>query len=108
MEEKRYKDIEAHKLSEADENERNRYVLVDVRRDEEYEAGHIPGARHIPHDQMESRAGELEPYKDQDILLICRSGRRSVFAANVLADRGFQRLYNLKGGMLEWTGPMEK
>ncbi|PTX65077.1 rhodanese-related sulfurtransferase [Melghirimyces profundicolus] len=106
--EKRYTDVDAKKLSQADESERNRYVLVDVRTQEEYEEGHIPGARHIPHDQMEERAGELEGDKDKEILLICRSGRRSVIAANILADKGFKRLHNLKGGMLEWTGPTEK
>ncbi|OYD07876.1 sulfurtransferase [Paludifilum halophilum] len=84
------------------------YVFVDVRTDEEYNAGHIPGAIHIPHDEMEERASELESRKGEDILLICRSGRRSVIAANILADQGFSRLFNLKGGMLEWNGPVEK
>jgi rhodanese-related sulfurtransferase len=101
-----YQDIEAKELSKASEEERNQYVLVDVRTDEEYEEGHIPNAIHIPHDQMESRYMELTPYKDQKILLICRSGRRSVMAAQVLSKEGFGELYNLKGGMLEWTGPV--
>jgi phage shock protein E len=100
----KYQDIEASQLSQAPE-EVKQYVCVDVRTDEEYQEGHIPGAIHIPHDQMETRHTELAPYKGQKILLICRSGRRSVFAANVLADHGFANLYNLKGGMLEWTGP---
>ncbi|SEN08010.1 rhodanese-like domain-containing protein [Lihuaxuella thermophila] len=104
----KYQDIEAREFSLAPEDERNRYVLVDVRTDEEYRDGHIPNALHIPHDQMETRYQELERFKEQKILLICRSGRRSVMAAHVLADAGFQHLYNLKGGMLEWTGPVEK
>ncbi|AUS09366.1 rhodanese-like domain-containing protein [Laceyella sacchari] len=102
-----YKDIEASRLSEA-ADELQQYVLVDVRTDEEYQEGHIPGAIHIPHDQMEARHEELAPHKGQKILLICRSGRRSVLAAQVLATRGYTELYNLKGGMLEWTGPQTK
>lgn len=105
---KRYTDVDAGELSQAGEAERLRYVPVDVRTAEEYEEGHLPGARHIPYDEMEERAGELEEFKDQKILLICRSGRRSVIAAHVLSAKGFQQLFNLKGGMLEWTGPTEK
>lgn len=105
---KRYTDVDAGELSRAGEAERLRYVPVDVRTAEEYEEGHLPGARHIPYDEMEERVGELEDVKDREILLICRSGRRSVIAANVLSMNGFRRLFNLKGGMLEWTGPTEK
>ncbi|WP_220184961.1 MULTISPECIES: rhodanese-like domain-containing protein [Thermoactinomyces] len=103
-----YKDIEAGEFSQVDESERKKYVLVDVRTSEEYEEGHIPGAIHIPHDEMEERFAELNPHKDEKILLICRSGRRSVIAAHVLHSKGFSQLYNLKGGMLEWTGPVTK
>ncbi|MGA9174536.1 MAG: rhodanese-like domain-containing protein [Thermoactinomyces sp.] len=103
-----YKDIEASDFSQVDESERKKYVLVDVRTDEEYEDGHIPGAIHIPHDEMEARFEELNPHKDEKILLICRSGRRSVIAANILHSKGFSQLFNLKGGMLEWTGPITK
>ncbi|SMO48485.1 rhodanese-like domain-containing protein [Melghirimyces algeriensis] len=102
-----YTDVEAQELSQSSETEWNQYVLVDVRTEEEYQEGHIPNAHHIALDQIEQRMGELEPYKDQKILLICRSGRRSVMAAHLLSDAGFQQLYNLKGGMLEWTGPIE-
>ncbi|MFD1397111.1 rhodanese-like domain-containing protein [Kroppenstedtia eburnea] len=105
---KRYTDVDAGELSQAGEAERLRYVPVDVRTAEEYEEGHLPGARHIPYDEMEERIGELEDVKDREILLICRSGRRSVIAANILSMYGFLRLFNLKGGMLEWTGPTEK
>lgn len=105
---KRYMDVEAKVLSQRGEREWKGYLLVDVRTGKEYEEGHIPGARHIPYDQMEERAGELDEVKDRDILLICRSGRRSVIAANILAEKGFRKLFNLKGGMLEWSGPTEK
>lgn len=105
---KRYTDVEAKTLSQRGEREWKEYLLLDVRTGEEYEGGHIPGAWHIPYDQMEERAWELEEVKNRDILFICRSGRRSAIAANILAEKGFQKLFNLKGGMLEWGGPTEK
>jgi phage shock protein E len=102
----KYQDIEARDFSVAFEEQKDNYVLVDVRTDEEYAEGHIPGTVHIPHDQMERRFTELLNHKDEPILLICRSGRRSVIAAEILSAQGFSKLYNLKGGMLEWTGPV--
>lgn len=103
-----YQNVEASEISSRYQQEKDRYVWVDVRTPEEYEEGHIPGTLHIPHDQMEQRHDELAKLKDQNILLICRSGMRSVFAAEILADKGYTNLHNLKGGMLEWTGPTEK
>ncbi|KFZ40670.1 hydroxyacylglutathione hydrolase [Thermoactinomyces vulgaris] len=102
----KYQDIEAKELSKAFDPEQ--YVVVDVRTDEEYQEGHIPGAAHIPYDEMENRFHELEHAKDKPILLVCRSGRRSVIAAEVLSQKGFEQLFNLKGGMLEWNGPVSK
>ncbi|SFJ05352.1 rhodanese-like domain-containing protein [Thermoflavimicrobium dichotomicum] len=104
---KNYQDIEAKELSEKYAKVKDDFVWVDVRTDEEYDEGHIPGSIHIPHDQMEKRYHELTPYQGKKLMLICRSGRRSVLACNVLAEKGFSELYNMKGGMLEWTGPIE-
>lgn len=103
-----YQDVKASEWSGRPQAERDQYLHVDVRTDEEYNSGHIPGAIHIPHDQMEERYRELIENKDEPILLICRSGKRSVYAAEVLYEKGFRKLYNLEGGMLEWTGQLEK
>lgn len=100
-----YQDLDAQEFSHTFHADKGKYVLVDVRTPEEFAEGHIPGAILIPHDQMEERHGELAEYKDKPLLLICRSGKRSVFAAEVLAEHGYQNLYNLKGGMLQWAGP---
>ena len=70
--------------------------------------GIFPELAHIPYDEMENRFHELEHAKDKPILLVCRSGRRSVIAAEVLSQKGFEQLFNLKGGMLEWNGPVSK
>jgi len=102
----KYQDVEAKELGKAFDPKQ--YVVVDVRTDEEYREGHIPGAKHIPYDEMENRFHELENVKEKPILLVCRSGRRSVIAANVLSEKGFNHLFNLKGGMLEWNGPVSK
>lgn len=89
------------------EQDRSEYVLLDVRTDEEFHQGHIPYAKHIPVDQLELRLNELNEMKDRKILCICRSGYRSSLAAEFLFDQGFLQLFNLAGGLLEWTGPIE-
>jgi phage shock protein E len=69
-------------------------VIVDVRTPEEYAAGHVQGAILIPQDQMEQRWQELEAFRDQPIVLYCRSGRRSGLALEVLKSKGFTQLEN--------------
>jgi rhodanese-related sulfurtransferase len=101
-------DVQANELGKQFAQKKEQYVWVDVRTPEEYAEGHIPGAILIPHDEMEQRYEELSPYKNKPILLICRSGKRSEFAAGVLSKKGFSSLYNLKGGMQEWTGPITR
>jgi rhodanese-related sulfurtransferase len=80
-------------------------VVLDVRQPEEYESGHIPGAVLIPLGELESRIKEL--HKNKEYLVICRSGRRSVMACHLLREHGFEKLFNLHGGMLGWTGEVE-
>jgi phage shock protein E len=74
-------------------------VYVDVRRPDEWAAGRVAGAIHIPHTELEERWGELEAYRDAEIVLYCRTGRRSGIAEQILRQQGFQRLHN--GGGLE-------
>ena len=74
-------------------------VYVDVRSPEEFATGHVAGAINIPHDQMEARWGELAAYRDEPLVVYCRSGRRSGLAIDVLRSRGFSRLEN--GGGFE-------
>src|SRR3954447_11266011 len=66
----------------------NGIVLVDVRESTEWDAGHIPGARHVPRAYLESRIeSTIGPDRDQEIVLYCASGQRSALAANTLADQ---------------------
>lgn len=69
-------------------------VFVDVRTPAEYAAGHVDGAILIPVDELEARLAELEPYRDQDIALYCRTGRRSAAALEILQAHGFTRVEN--------------
>ncbi len=77
-------------------------LVLDVREDNEYAAGHIPHARHIPLGQLGSRLKELEKFKDKPILVTCRSGQRSLRACHLLKKQGFEKASNQAGGILAW------
>ena len=79
------------------------HIIVDVRRQDEYESGHIPDAVLIPNESIGNEQPELLPDKDQIILIYCRSGRRSKEAAQKLADLGYSRIFEF-GGIIDWTG----
>ena len=77
-------------------------ILVDVRTQEEYNEKHIDGAILIPNETItDTQPAEL-PDKDADILVYCRSGKRSSEAAKKLADMGYTNVYNMLGGINEW------
>ena len=79
------------------------HVIVDVRRADEYAAGHIPGAILIPNESIGTEKPEQLSDKDQIILIYCRSGNRSKQAAQKLADMGYTNIYEF-GGINTWTG----
>ena len=88
---------EAKKLMDSEEG----CIILDVRTREEYDQGHIPGAILIPDTEIEAKAADLLPDKDQLILVYCRSGRRSKLAAQSLADLGYTNIREF-GGILDW------
>ena len=77
------------------------YIILDVREQEEYDQGHIPGAVLMPHTRTQELAQELVPDRDTTVLVYCRSGRRSVLAAQMLADMGYTDVREF-GGILDW------
>ena len=77
------------------------YVILDVRTQAEYDSGHIPGAVLIPNTEIEVRAAEELPRKDQLILVYCRSGNRSKQAAEVLVRLGYTNIREF-GGINDW------
>lgn len=84
-------------------NMQGSYLLLDVREPEEYQARHIDDALLIPVGQLASRIDEIDEYKDATVLVYCRSGNRSVTAANILIDNGFKNVHNLSTGINGWT-----
>ena len=83
-------------------------VIVDVRRDDEYKAGHIPGALLLTLEKItKESAAKVLPDKSQMIFIYCRSGRRSKIAANKLLELGYTNLIEF-GVILDYTGPVEK
>lgn len=82
------------------------YLILDVRAQEEYDEGHIPGAVVIPHTEVAARAETELPDKAQVILVYCRSGRRSKLAAQALADLGYTNVKEF-GGIIDWPYEVE-
>jgi len=88
-------------------------LILDVREQHEFsgELGHVAGSRLLPIAKLTMSLEELEPMKDKEIILVCRSGARSTTAAAVLKGLGFSNVNNMKGGMIAWNKqgfPVEK
>lgn len=75
-------------------------MLLDVRTDKEFEAGHIPGAVHVPLADIGDRVRKLK--KDKELVVYCQSGSRSIWAIKRLMGMGYTNLLNLKGGYHAW------
>ena len=83
------------------------HVVVDVRRQDEYNAGHIPGAILIPNESISTDQPAELPDLDQVILVYCRSGNRSKTASQVLVDLGYTSVYEF-GSINDWPYEIEK
>lgn len=97
-----YKQIsqdEAMKIME----EESGYLIVDVRRPDEFAEGHIEGAINVPNEGIAEEMPEELPDKDQLLLIYCRTGRRSKEASEKLAKIGYKNVYEF-GGINTWTG----
>lgn len=82
------------------------YIILDVRRADEYAGGHIPGAIHVANESIKTERPEELPDLDKTIYVYCRSGRRSKQAAEKLAAMGYSAIIEC-GGILDYGGPME-
>jgi len=100
-----YKNITAEDAKKIMDTEEG-YIILDVRTQEEYDEGHIPGAILIPGTEIEMRAEEDLPDKDQLLLVYCRSGRRSKQAAEILVELGYTNVMEF-GGILDWPYEIE-
>ncbi|MCB1059965.1 MAG: molybdopterin-synthase adenylyltransferase MoeB [Calditrichaeota bacterium] len=81
----------------------NRPVVLDVRNYEEFSIAHLNEDLRIPLAELDFRLDELLPYKNRDIVISCRSGVRSARAWHQLRAAGFEKIYNLEGGILAWS-----
>jgi molybdopterin/thiamine biosynthesis adenylyltransferase len=77
-------------------------LLVDVRRRDEWDEGHIPGAVHIPRGSLESRIERAAPDRGRPIVVYCSVGERSAFAARTLGELGYEDVRSLAGGFTDW------
>ena len=100
-----YVNITAKEAKRIMDNEEG-YIILDVRTQEEYDEGHIPGAIVISHEEIAEKAEEVLTDKDQLILVYCRSGRRSKIAAEALAELGYTNIKEF-GGIIDWPYEVE-
>lgn len=86
-------------------------IMLDVREDNEFKDGHIIDAIHIPLGKLAERINELSAYKGKEVIVNCRSGHRSASACARLRKSGFEKVFNLKGGIMAWQSaglPLQK
>jgi len=93
---------EAKRIMDSEEG----YIILDVRTQEEYDEGHIPGAIVISHEEITEKAEEMLTDKNQLILVYCRSGRRSKIAAEALVELGYTNIKEF-GGIIDWPYEVE-
>ena len=101
-----YKQITMSEAVEMMESESN-YIILDVRRPDEFAAGHIPNAVNIPNESIGADEIDELPDKDRLILVYCRSGNRSKQASEKLVRLGYTNIVEF-GGILDWKGEIEK
>lgn len=77
-------------------------VILDVRSEDEYNAGHVANAINVSHDTVAEKLSQLAQYKDKTVVVYCRSGRRAGVAEDILTKNGFNNLRHLTGDMNAW------
>lgn len=77
-------------------------LIIDVRSEDEFASGHVPGALNIPHTEIAARLSELRDHKHQEVVVYCESGRRAAIAMGVLEQAGFTTVRHLEGDMQSW------
>jgi rhodanese-related sulfurtransferase len=81
---------------------RGKPLILDVRDEAEFAAGHIQGAKHIPVAELLTRIKEIEKFKNKPVLVHCQKGMRSKGACSILKGQQFEQLHNLQGGLDAW------
>ena len=99
------KEVTVQQLKEKKDNGED-FLLLDVREEFEYEVSNLDGL-HIPMGQIPARLEELDDKKDQEVIVMCRSGARSANITQLLEANGFSNVANLKGGITAWSKEIE-
>lgn len=97
-----YTNIDKRELNMLLKNEED-FLLLDIRTKEEFMESKIDGAVNVPLSELLFNMDEIEDYKDRKIVVYCRSGHRSITACNLLAMEGFNDLYNLEKGIIDYV-----
>ena len=86
---------------------RSDLLIVDVRSEKEFLQSHVPGAKHIPFEHLETRFPVEVPQETKKILMYCSQGERSRLACDFLSREGYTTLVNMQDGFQKWTGPVQ-
>lgn len=87
-------------------NSNRKIFILDVRNLEEYKNGHIPNSVNIPVDMLSTKLSTLRSYRNYEIVVYCAVGVRSIRASEILAENGFNKIYNLDGGIPSYKGKL--
>lgn len=82
---------------------RREFLLLDCRETDEHQAVNIAGAKLLPMSELMTRVGELEPYKDHEVVVYCHHGGRSKRVTNWLRQQGFAKVQSMAGGIDQWA-----
>ena len=94
--------IDSQELKQRIENSKEGLILIDVRTLEEYQSGHIKNSINIPHDQLILNVNVLDQYRNQPIVVFCRSGRRAQLVIETLIENKFDQIVDLQGDIQAW------
>ena len=83
-------------------------LILDVRNEDEFAEGHLKNAIQIPVKELKENLSDIEKFKDELVLVYCRSGKRSAEAIDILKENGFKNLVHMKDGISKWDGDVEK
>lgn len=101
------KNVSADEANEFMKQNKNAFIL-DVRTRGEYKSGHLPGAKNVPVDELPSRIGEIEKYKNNPVIVYCASGGRSPSAVRTLLKSDFNNIIHMNRGISSWSYKIER
>lgn len=81
---------------------RQNAVVLDIRAQKEFRDGHVIDAINIPYEKLSQQLGQLESSRSRPVVVVCKTGQQAGAAVKMLKDTGFEQLYRLAGGMMEW------